>query len=42
MLGQMIREQTHFVATLMPRERDSEVGTLEDPYEGNGPLISPG
>ena len=38
----MIRKQTHFAATLMPRERDSEVGTLEDPDEGNDPLISLG
>jgi len=42
MLGQMIREQTRFAGTLMSREIDSEVGTLEDPDEGNDPLISTG
>ena len=38
----MIREQTRFAGTLMPKEIDKEVGTLEDRDEGNGPLISSG
>ena len=40
MLGQMIRKQTQFAGTLIPREIDPEVGTLEDHDEDNGPLIS--
>ena len=39
MLGQMIKEHTRFAGTLMHREIDPEVGTLEDPNEGNGRLI---
>ena len=35
----MIREQTQFMETLMPREIDPKVGTLKDPSEGNAPLI---
>jgi len=42
MLGQMNREQTRFTGTLMPREIDPEVGTLEGPDDGNSPLISQG
>ena len=42
MLGQIIKEQTRFAGTLMPRETDPEVGTLEDPDEVNGLLISLG
>ena len=38
----MIREQTQFAGTLMHREIDLEVKTLEDPHNGNDPVISPG
>jgi len=38
-LGQMIREHTRFTRNLMPRKIDLEVRTLEDPDEGNVPLI---
>ena len=42
MLGQMTREQTWFAGTLMPRQIDPKLGTLEDLDECNGPLISLG
>jgi len=31
----MIRENARFSGALIPREIDQEVGTLEDPNEGN-------
>ena len=39
MLRQMVREQTQYAEPLIPREIDPEVGTLNVPDEGNGPLI---
>lgn len=40
----MIRQKTQFAGSLMPREIDPEVGTLENSDESNSPkyVINPG
>jgi len=35
----MVREQTQYAGTLIPRELDPEVGTLVDPDKGSDPLF---
>ena len=39
-LDKCLGTQIRFMGTLMPREIDPGVGTLENLDEGNGPLIS--
>ena len=35
----MFAEQTRYARTLIPRDLDLEVGTVENRDEGNGPVI---
>ena len=39
MHGQMFKKQNQYEVTLIPRELDIEVGTVEDPDEGHSPSI---